>query len=80
MAIEVNSSGLRQPPRATFPSSATVELYRRLGGEHVTVGSDAHAPDGLCRDVDVALKALSRAGMRRVTLYRGRRPEGVPFR
>ncbi len=78
MAIEVNSSGLRQAPRSSFPSSATVKLYRSLGGELVTVGSDAHAPGDLARGVDEVLNVLDRAGFRRMTVFRGRRPEAVP--
>jgi histidinol-phosphatase (PHP family) len=44
-ALEINTSGLRQAAGETYPSSATVARYRELGGERVTVGSDAHAPD-----------------------------------
>ena len=80
MAIEVNSSGLREAPRATFPSSTMVTLYRRLGGEYITVGSDAHAPDELGRDVDAALDVLDRAGFWRATVFRGRKAEVVSFR
>ena len=41
-ALEVNTSGMRHPPGETYPSAAIVARFRELGGERVTVGSDAH--------------------------------------
>jgi len=40
--LEVNSSGLRQSPRETYPVPWVVARYRALGGSVVTAGSDAH--------------------------------------
>ena len=42
MALEVNASGLRQPPGETYPAAAMVERFRALGGSRITAGSDAH--------------------------------------
>ena len=44
-ALEINTSGLRQAPAETYPSAATVGRFRDLGGERVTIGSDAHRAD-----------------------------------
>ena len=44
-ALEINTSGLRQAAGESYPSAATVARYRELGGERVTVGSDAHVLD-----------------------------------
>jgi histidinol-phosphatase (PHP family) len=41
-ALEVNTSGLRHPCEETYPSPAIVARFRELGGERVTIGSDAH--------------------------------------
>lgn len=41
-ALEVNTSGLRHPCEEAYPSAAIVARFRELGGERVTVGSDAH--------------------------------------
>jgi histidinol-phosphatase (PHP family) len=41
-ALEVNTSGLRHPPAETYPSPAIVARFRELGGQRVTIGSDAH--------------------------------------
>ncbi len=42
MALEVNASGLRQPPGETYPAPPVVERFRALGGSRITAGSDAH--------------------------------------
>ena len=41
-ALEVNTSGLRHGPAETYPSPAIVARFRELGGERLTIGSDAH--------------------------------------
>ena len=45
IGIELNTSGLRQEAKETLPSLAILRLYRSLGGEIITLGSDAHTPD-----------------------------------
>ena len=42
IALEVNTSGLRRPEKSTYPSSSVLQLYYKLGGRMVTVGSDTH--------------------------------------
>ena len=41
--LELNLSGLRHDCREPYPSRELMQLYRALGGEAVTVGSDAHS-------------------------------------
>ncbi len=43
IVIEMNSSGLRQPPREPYPSKEILEMYRDMGGTEITIGSDAHS-------------------------------------
>ncbi|MCL1794634.1 MAG: histidinol-phosphatase HisJ family protein [Oscillospiraceae bacterium] len=42
IALEVNASGLRKPINKPCPPFDLLKLYREMGGELVTVGSDAH--------------------------------------
>lgn len=44
-ALEINTSGLRHPVAETYPSAAVVARFRELGGQAVSVGSDAHRSD-----------------------------------
>lgn len=74
--LELNCSGMRSGA-GPFPSEETLRLYRALGGEIVTLGSDAHRPDqagqGLTEGVDV----LRRCGFDRVAVYRRRKCEYI---
>ena len=51
-----------------------LELYRQAGGEIVTVGSDAHSPEGVGKGVREALELLAAHGFRYVCTYEKRRP------
>jgi len=42
IALELNTSGLRREEKVTYPTPRIVEMFYRLGGERITVGSDSH--------------------------------------
>ncbi len=69
VGLEINTSGLRQPPRETFPGLAILKCYRQLGGEILTVGSDAHSAADLGRGIATAVALARQAGFRAVTLF-----------
>jgi histidinol-phosphatase (PHP family) len=75
--IEVNCSSLRSEPWEAIPDLPLLQLYRALGGEIVTVGSDAHfaADAGVGCAKGHAL--LREAGFRYVTVFRQRKPEFI---
>lgn len=79
MALEVNTSGFRQAPGEPYPGPATLRLYRRLGGELVTVGSDSHSTSSLASGVRRALDLLREAGFGSLTVYENRTPVQVPI-
>jgi histidinol-phosphatase (PHP family) len=74
VALELNTSGLRQAVGETYPSSATVARFRELGGNRVTVGSDAHRRDLLGWRLADAYDVLRRAGFESVVFRRGGEP------
>lgn len=45
MVIELNTSGLRQDPRETYPSCDVIREYFALGGTKLALGSDAHVSE-----------------------------------
>ena len=51
-----------------------LELYRQAGGEIVTVGSDAHTPEGVGQGIQAACALLADRGFRYVCTYEKRRP------
>ena len=52
-----------------------LRLYKSLGGEFVTVGSDAHVTQHLAKGVREAYSLLAACGFDHVTVYRGRKAE-----
>ena len=57
----------------------TLALYRSLGGEKVTVGSDAHRPGDVGLGAAQSLDLLRELGFRAVTVYRRREPRSIPL-
>ncbi len=54
-----------------------LKMYRELGGEIITVGSDAHAPDPIARGVPQAYQMMKDCGFRYVAVYHERKPEFI---
>lgn len=77
--IEVNSAGFRQGLGAPNPCSEILKLYRSLGGEILTVGSDAHKPEDIAADFDRVEALLLSCGFRYYTIFKNRKPEFIPI-
>ena len=74
--IEVNTSGLRQGG-TTYPEESCLRLYRELGGEILSVGSDAHESADAGAGIRETREWLKTLGFRYVTAYRKRKPEFI---
>ena len=72
--IEINTSGLRQEAREALPSLSILKLYRSLGGEILTVGSDAHIGKDVAAGFNTARELALEAGFTRLALYRNNTP------
>lgn len=70
--LEVNTGGLKYGLGEPNPCTGVLKRYRELGGELVTVGSDAHEPAGLCYRFGDAAKLLKRLGFRYYTVFERR--------
>jgi histidinol-phosphatase (PHP family) len=70
-ALEVNTSGLRQLPGETYPSAAIVARYRELGGERITIGSDAHRADTFAWGLADGYTIAAETGFGALTFRRG---------
>ena len=75
--IEINTSGYRYGLGHTHPQFELVKRYKELGGEIITVGSDAHVPEDISKDFDKAYKMLEEAGFKYLTLFTDKKPEFV---
>lgn len=52
IALEINTSALRRNCLDSFPSQDRLELYKKLGGTLVTIGSDAHRVEEIYDNVE----------------------------
>ena len=72
--IEINTSGLRQPIGKTLPEFEYVKLYHDLGGEILTVGSDAHRKADIGAGIEDGIRIASEAGFEFLTCFRRHSP------
>ena len=69
-ALEVNT----WRGRTTDEWEPILRQFKALGGEYVTVGSDAHKPQDVGKGVAEAYEVLRRCGFRCTAVYRDRKP------
>lgn len=74
-AIEVNTHNGREVEEWR----PILERYRQLGGERITLGSDAHKPENLAKGLERAAQLLEETGFSAITLYRRRQPQQHPL-
>ena len=78
-ALELNTSGFRYGLPEWIPDIGVWRRYRALGGELVTIGSDAHRPCDIGAGHREAQALLRELGFRWFCYYRARRPVMVPL-
>jgi histidinol-phosphatase (PHP family) len=74
VGLEINTSGLRQAPHETYPGLEVLRWYRELGGQVLTIGSDAHSVKDLGKGIAEAFGLAREAGFEAVTLFEKREP------
>lgn len=79
MALEINSSGLRQSPSDTYPCEEILRRYRALGGRTITVGSDSHRPGDVGAGVAQALDLARSVGFDSLSTFCRRVRSQVPI-
>lgn len=77
--LEVNTGGYKYKLGETNPSSEVLKRYRELGGELITLGSDAHVPEYLCYEFDRAQDMLLSLGFKYYTVFEQRTPFFIPL-
>lgn len=75
--IEINTSGLRQGIDETMPGFDVLKLYRELGGEILTLGSDAHFAFHVGDGLSYAIELARYAGFRYLTTFDKRCPKWI---
>jgi histidinol-phosphatase (PHP family) len=77
IAIDLNTQGLRNRCQRLTPGVEILQWYAELGGERVTIGSDAHRPDHIAANFDQAIEAMHAAGLNYVTQFEQREARPV---
>lgn len=72
--IEINTAALAKGMREPNPCIGALRRYRELGGEIITVGSDAHDPGQIAYAFDQAAGLLKDCGFRYYTTFEKRSP------
>lgn len=72
--IELNTSGFRQKYGKPFPTLEYLKLYREMGGEVLTFGSDAHCAADLGRGIAEGVQLAKMAGFKHACYFVQRKP------
>jgi histidinol-phosphatase (PHP family) len=70
--LEINTAGLRKGLKQVHPYLDVLKRYKELGGEIVTVGSDAHGVDAIASNFDKAEEALKECGFKYYSIIENR--------
>lgn len=80
VGLELNTSGYRYGLDQFHPHSCILRRYRELGGDIVTLGSDAHRSEDVGRDFAEARVLLDRLGFQYICGFSERNPVFHPIR
>lgn len=72
--IEINTSGYKYGLGFAHPKAEVLKRYLELGGEILTIGSDAHKPEHLCYEFSLVPDLLKNLGYRYYTTFVGGKP------
>ena len=73
--IEVNTSGYRHISNSPMPHFDVIKRYRELGGEIITLGSDAHHTRYIGLNFQEALIGIKGAGFSHLTTFSNLKPQ-----
>ncbi len=78
-ALECNTGGFSYGTGFPNPKPEILKRYRQMGGELITVGSDAHIPEDVGTHFNETAGLLKDCGFRYYTVYHNRKPEFLPL-
>ena len=73
--IEINTAGIRKGLSFAHPHIGILKRYKELGGEIITIGSDAHYAKDVAADFNAAEDMLKECGFKYYTVFENRIPE-----
>ncbi len=78
-ALEINTSGLFLDLNETLPPKNIVQLFKDLGGEYLTIGSDSHFYNKLGSGIEQGFRLAKDCGFKYTTIYQHREPVQLPI-
>ncbi len=73
--IELNTGAIGYNLKELNPCTGIMKRYREMGGEIITIGSDAHNPAAIARGFDRAAEVLISCGFKYYATFENRLPE-----
>lgn len=73
-ALEINVSGLFRELKSTLPDETLVRRFRELGGEYITIGTDAHCADMVGKEIEQGIEVAKSAGFSKYCIYENHKP------
>ncbi|WP_304943075.1 histidinol-phosphatase HisJ family protein [Vallitalea guaymasensis] len=75
--LEINTSSLRQGLDEPFPAIPILKMYKSMGGEIITIGSDSHNPLDIGKDFDKVINILEDIGFRNIYTFDNRKIQRI---
>lgn len=75
IALELNTSGLRRKENTTYPKPQILELFCRIGGSIITLGSDSHREPYIFYGLEDGRQLLIETGFEEVFFFKNRIPQ-----
>ncbi len=70
--LEINTGGVVKGLRELHPCTDILKRYKELGGEIITIGSDAHSPKDIAAHFQRATEVLKECGFQYYTIFEKR--------
>lgn len=77
--IEINTSSFAYKLKSLMPSREILELYYKMGGEVITIGSDAHNEERICDHIPEMQELLKNIGFKGIYTFDKMKPIFHPF-
>lgn len=74
IGIELNTSGFRNSVKEIYPKIEVIKLYKKLGGEIVTIGSDSHSCVDTFSGCEEGYNILKKIGFKYIYTFENRKP------
>lgn len=71
---EINTAGLRKNLGYPHPHKDILKMYKNLGGEIITIGSDAHFSEHIAYKFEDISELLKNFGFKYYTVFENQKP------